>query len=50
MKLMMASSDRDQGEEDFEDSEHSNSESCVSMCESFSFLNADKKRSIYGSI
>ena len=49
-KLMMAGSDRDQGEEDSEDSEHTNSESCVSMCESFSFLSTDKKRSVYGII
>jgi hypothetical protein len=36
-------------EGDFSDSEQSNSESCVSMCESFSFLSTEKKRP-YGVI
>lgn len=38
------------GEEDCEESEHSNSESCASMCETFSFLSVDKKRNSYGKI
>ena len=37
-------------EEDCEESEHSNSESCTSMCETFSFLSTDKKRNSYGKI
>ena len=39
-----------EGEEDCEESEHSNSESCTSMCETFSFLSTDKKRNSYGKI
>ena len=36
-------------EGDFSDSEQSNNESCVSMCETFSFLSTEKKRP-YGVI
>ena len=39
-----------EGEEDCEESEHSNSETCASMCETFSFLSVDKKRNSYGKI
>ena len=49
MKLMMESTYRE-FEEDCDDSEHSNNESCVSMCESFSFLSAAEKKRPYGVI
>jgi hypothetical protein len=58
MKLIVDGCNRDRDGErdhegeiegDFSDSEQSNSESCVSMCESFSFLSTEKKRP-YGVI
>ena len=53
MKQMMASSNRDQADEDYEDSSGSTSDMCISLCESFSFLtssNDKKNHSPYGMI